>query len=69
MVEKYKRNSVMIEFNDHLSDGQWCELTEWHNGEGFDVAFEGKTIGLTHAEFHNLCGLGSIMLGTYEKGE
>ena len=66
-VEQYKRKTVMSTFNDHLKDDQWCEITEWTNGEGFDVSFEDKTIGLTHAEFHNLCGLGNLMMGTFER--
>ena len=68
-LEKNKRNSYTVTFHDHLQENQWCEVTEWTNGEGFDVGFEDKTIGLTHAEFQNLCGLGNLMLGTYDKDE
>jgi hypothetical protein len=62
-LKQYKRNAGLVEFSDHLKKDQWCEITEWDNGEGFDVAFEDKTIQLTHAEFQNLCGLGNLMMG------
>lgn len=68
-VEQVKRNSVHTSFNDHLKEDQFCEVTEWTNGEGFDVAFEDKSIALTHSEFHTLCGLGNLMMGTFERSE
>ena len=68
-ITKNKRKSVTSEFNDHLKEDQWCEITEWTNGEGFDVAFEGKNISITHAEFNNLCGLGNLLLGTYDRSD
>jgi hypothetical protein len=61
-IKRSKKNSMMVTFSDHLKDNQVCDITEWANGEGFDVSFEDKTIALTHAEFHAMCGLGNLML-------
>ena len=44
-MEKYTRKAVFSELRkyDHLADdGDFIEVTEWNNGEGFDVEIVGK---------------------------
>lgn len=39
-MEKYKRNSVFSDlkkFDIFAKDSDFIEVTEWYNGEGFDV--------------------------------
>lgn len=36
---------------DHLAKGDdYIEVTEWANGEGWDIAFNNKSISLTYGE-------------------
>lgn len=59
MIE-YKRESRMVELRhyDHLAkEHEFMELTEWHNGEGFDVVSGDKQFSLTHGEFSALITL------------
>jgi hypothetical protein len=50
-IEQYKKKSVCVYFDDHFKDHQFCEVTEWYNGEGFDIAInEDKYISLTHSQ-------------------
>ena len=44
-MEKYNRKSIFSELKkyDHLSgDGDFIEVTEWKNGDGFDVEIVSK---------------------------
>lgn len=59
-MEQYKRESRMVNLKDydHLAkEHDFMELTEWHNGEGFDVVVGGKQFSLTHGEFSALITL------------
>lgn len=46
-MDKYRRNTVFEELKDHCmfaKDGDYIEVTEWKNGEGFDVDITSSTI-------------------------
>ena len=48
-----KRKSVyteLINYCYHAKPGQVIEVTEWTNGEGWDIAFGDKHIALTMGE-------------------
>ena len=62
ITETTKKN-LTAEFEDHISKNQWCEVTEWTNGEGFDVFFEDKHIALTESECNALIALLSAIKG------
>jgi hypothetical protein len=60
VMETYKRESRFTELKpyDHLAkEHDFMELTEWHNGEGFDVTCGEKQFSLTHGEFSALITL------------
>lgn len=55
-INRSKRNSVNVESKEYdclAKDGNFIEVTEWTNGEGFDLhnSREGQTINLTWGEF------------------
>ena len=60
MIEKYTRKAkfASLEPYCHLSKKHsYIEVTEWSNGEGFDVsigAAEDKHFSLTHGEYQAL---------------
>ena len=59
-MEQYKRESRMVQLQayDHLAkEHDFMELTEWHNGEGFDITMGDKQFSLTHGEFSALITL------------
>jgi hypothetical protein len=44
-MNKYKRKAIFTELEDfcHFANkGDYIEVTEWYNGEGFDVEVYGK---------------------------
>lgn len=46
-VDLYDRKSLMVELKDfdHLSKkGDFIEVTEWKNGEGYDIALSDKQV-------------------------
>jgi hypothetical protein len=53
-----KKISFCTHFNDHLEDNQFCEVTEWTNGEGFDVTVNSvggnQRFGLTYGQWEAL---------------
>lgn len=52
-----KRNSVHVDLSDycHLAKPyEICEVTEWTNGEGWDVAIGTRTFQLTMGELQAL---------------
>jgi len=57
-----KKISFCTHFNDHLEDNQFCEVTEWTNGEGFDVNFDNKQFNLTHSQFYALQAMANMCL-------
>lgn len=51
-IDKYDRRSVFTELNDfcYLSkENDFMEITEWKNGDGFDV-----TLSATHEQMFSL---------------
>jgi len=61
IMEQYKKESRMVQLKnyDHLAkEHDFMELTEWHNGEGFDINLgDNKSFSLTHGEFSALITL------------
>jgi len=59
-METYNKKSVFSELKefDHLAkEHDYIEITEWHNGEGFDIdinSYSDKKISLTWGEFKAL---------------
>lgn len=53
-MEITERKSVFeknLQKFDHLAKGDdYIEVTEWTNGEGWDIAFKNKSISLTYGE-------------------
>ena len=42
-MEEYKRNSIMMQLDDYCimaKEHDYIEVTEWSNGEGFDIMIE-----------------------------
>ena len=59
-MKEYTRTAKFTELKnyDHLAkDNDFMEVTEWHNGEGFDVAIGDKHFQLTWGEFEALQAL------------
>jgi hypothetical protein len=59
-MEDYKRKSVLTELTEYCylrEKHDYIEVTEWNNGEGFDVDINGKQrerFSLTWGEFKAL---------------
>lgn len=56
-MEQYERKARMTNLKqyDHLAkEHDYIEVTEWHNGEGFDVTINEKQFTLTWGEFEAL---------------
>ena len=55
MIKTYSRLAKFAELKGYCSfakDGDYIEVTDWYNGEGFDVSIsEEKTISLTWGEW------------------
>jgi hypothetical protein len=71
-MQQYKRNSIFSELRPfcHLSDDDdYIEITEWKNGEGYDVNINtksgDKTISLTYGQFKAMKKLIKLL----DKGE
>lgn len=48
-VNQYQKNTVSVEFNQAFTDKhEVCEVSEWSNGEGFDIVFEHAEGGYSH---------------------
>ena len=59
-MKEYKRTAKFTELKTycHLAkDDDFIEVTEWYNGEGFDVATGDKQFQLTWGEFEALQAL------------
>lgn len=69
-VDKYKRNAVSVTFDDFMSKDNNVEVTEWMNGEGFDVSVQlstgmPQTLSLTYgAAAAVVAALQLVNLGT-----
>lgn len=64
MIERYKREAAFAElkpFCHHHGDNDYIEITDWYNGEGFDVIISSKNkeerFSLTHGEYQALVHL------------
>lgn len=52
-MKKYNKKSVYEKLKtfDYLSkEDSFIEVTEWHNGEGWDITIDDKVISLTHGQ-------------------
>ena len=59
-MEQYDRKAKFTELKKycHLAkEHDFIEVTEWHNGEGFDVTLGEKSISLTWGEFEAMTAL------------
>lgn len=59
-METYQRTAKFTELKkyDHFAkEGDFIEVCEWHNCEGFDVTISEKSISLTWGEFEALTAL------------
>ena len=59
-MKEYTRTAKFTELKnyDHLSkDDDFIEITEWYNGEGFDVVINDKQFQLTYGQFEALQAL------------
>lgn len=62
-MEFYSRKAVFAKLNDYCylsKEHSFMEVTEWHNGEGFDVTIDDRHFSLTYGEFELLSVLGRI---------
>jgi hypothetical protein len=56
-LEKYKRNAVFCSLKEYdfaSKEHSYIEITEWHNGEGFDINacnYSDRNISLSYGEF------------------
>jgi hypothetical protein len=54
-MKVYKRDARLAELKPycyHAKELEYMEVTDWHNGEGFDVTInDEKRISLTHGEW------------------
>lgn len=56
-IKEYKRKSVFAELNHFCvlsKDNDYIEITEWHNGEGFDINICSNsdiTFSITYGQF------------------
>ena len=52
-MEKYKLNSInedLRKFDYLAKEHDYIEVTEWHNGEGWNIDLNGTTIQLTDGQ-------------------
>lgn len=52
-MERYEKKTVMdnLKKYDYLSkDSDYIEVSEWNNGEGWDIIINGRYIKLTYGE-------------------
>jgi hypothetical protein len=60
MMELYDRKAKFTELKKYChmaKEHDFIEVTEWHNGEGFDVTLGEKSISLTWGEFDAMTAL------------
>lgn len=49
-MDKYNKKSVsdsLRKYNVYAKDSDFIEVTEWHNGEGWDITINDRTIQLS----------------------
>ena len=52
-MEKYNKKAIFDDLDkyDYLAkESDFIEVTEWANGEGYDISVRDKLISLTHGE-------------------
>lgn len=63
MIKTYDRASKCAELKPychHAKDNDFIEVTEWYNGEGYDITISSKGetyFSLTHGQFEALTAL------------
>jgi hypothetical protein len=64
MSRFYKRESIFAElkpFCHHAGDNDYIEITDWYNGEGYDIIISSKNrqerVSLTEGEYQALVHL------------
>ena len=53
-IETYTRSAKFAELKaycHHASDSDFMEVCEWHNGEGFDVTINNRTMQFTYGQW------------------
>lgn len=61
-IKTNKRKSYFATFDTPFNDeAQFCEVTEWSNGEGVDIKYHDKQISLTWDEWEVLRDLMEII--------
>jgi hypothetical protein len=70
MIDTYQRASRFTELKPyclHAREGDYMEVTEWHNGDGYDVLISGQggdqRFSLTHGQWECL----TVLLNYREK--
>ena len=56
-MKEYQRRTTFTELKnyDHLAkEHDYIEVTQWHNGEGFDVSIGDRHFQLTYGEYEAL---------------
>jgi hypothetical protein len=59
-MRQYDRNAKFTQLKQyclHSNDTDYMEVTEWYNGEGFDVVTNNKHFSLTNGEWECLQAL------------
>lgn len=59
----YQRPAVTADLQDycHLAKPHsFCEVCEWHNGEGWDIQIDDKHLSLTYGELEAIMVLAKI---------
>lgn len=62
MISTYERKSKSLPLKPYChfaKEHDFMELTQWANGEGFDVSIDEKTFSLTYGQFQALQVLGN----------
>lgn len=59
-MKEYTRKSKLTELKqyDHLAkENDYIELTDWHNGEGFDISINERQYSFSYGEFEAITAL------------
>ena len=69
-MEKSKRKTVFDDLNKfcyHAKENDCIEITEWTNGEGYDISFNDKHISLTYGELEAINYLVKVLEYEFKK--
>lgn len=56
-MQEYDRKAKMVELKKychHAKENDFMEVTEWYNGEGFDVSINQRHLSLSWGEYEAL---------------